>query len=30
MQVNKIESKQVLSTNKLPGMGYFLNPYVGC
>ena len=30
MQINEIESKQILGKNKLPGMGYCLNPYVGC
>jgi DNA repair photolyase len=30
MQINEIESKQILGKSKLPGMGYCLNPYVGC
>jgi DNA repair photolyase len=30
MQIREIESKQILTKSKLPGMGYSINPYVGC
>ena len=30
MQIKEIESRQILTKSKLPGMGYSINPYVGC
>jgi len=30
MKIYEIESKQILTKSKLPGMGYCINPYVGC
>ncbi|MCL2118308.1 MAG: radical SAM protein, partial [Planctomycetaceae bacterium] len=28
--INEIESKHILTKSKLPGLGYCINPYVGC
>ena len=30
MLINEIEAKRILTKSKLPGLGYCINPYVGC
>ena len=30
MIINEIEAKHILTKSKLPGLGYCINPYVGC
>ena len=30
LMINEIEAKHILTKSKLPGLGYSINPYVGC